>query len=86
MRPLTPFLVDDMDEDEHEDDDEGGHMGGDAAQHAMPPPPHPVQPQWAPPAGYFDPYFTSIQQGMSTQIEGLPTQMQNQMNLGFQHM
>ena len=23
---------------------------------------------------------------MSTQIEGLPTQMQNQMNLGFQHM
>ena len=24
LRPLTPFLVDDMDEDEHEDDDEGG--------------------------------------------------------------
>ena len=61
-------------------------MGGAAAQHAMPLPTHPVQPQWAPPDGYFDPYFASMQQGMSTQIEGLATQMQNQMNLGFQHM
>ena len=61
-------------------------MGGAAGQHAMPPPPPLVQPQWAPPAGYFDLYFVSLQQGMSTQIEGLATQMQNQMNLGFQHM
>ena len=27
-----------------------------------------------------------MQQGMSSQIEGLATQMQNQMNLGFQNM
>jgi len=64
-----------MDEDEHEDDDEGGHMGGDAAQQAMPPPQHPVQPQWAPPAGYFDPYFASMQQGLTSHMDGLVTQM-----------
>ena len=47
-----------MDELENDDDDdEGGYMGGDAAQHAMPPPPSPVHPQWAPPAGYFDPLY-----------------------------
>ena len=58
-------------------------MGGAATQHAMPPP---VQPQWAPSAGYFDPYFASMQQGMTSQIEGLATQMQNQMTLSFQNM
>ena len=66
LRPLTPLPGDDMDEDEDEhehdeDDDEGGHMGGEAAQHNMPPPQPPVQPQWAPPARYFDPYFASMQ-------------------------
>ena len=83
QRPLTPFPGDDMGEEEH---DEGGHMGGDAAQHDMPPPPHPVQPQWAPPARYFDPYFASMQQGMTSHMDGLVTQMQTQMNLGFQNM
>ena len=87
MRPLTPFPGDAMDEEEHEQDgDVGGPMGGAAAQHAMPPPPHPVQPQWAPPAGYFDSYFASMQQGMSSQIEGLASQIQSQMNLGFQNI
>ena len=52
----------------------------------MPPPQLPVQPQWAPPAGYFDPYFASMQQGMSSQIEGLASQMQRQMHLGIQNM
>jgi len=65
-----------MDEEENDDDDdEGGHMGREAAQHTMPPPPPPVQLQWAPPASYFDPYFASMQQGMSTQVEVLATQM-----------
>ena len=92
LRPLTPFPSDDMDEEEHGHDDDNGdgdddaHMGAAAAQHTMPPPQPPVQPQWAPPAGYFDPYFASMQQGMSSQIEGLATQMQNQMNLGFRNM
>ena len=61
-------------------------MGGVAAQYAMPPPPPPVQPQWAPPAGYFDPYFASMQQGMTSHMDGLVTQMQTQMKLGFQNM
>ena len=61
-------------------------MGGPAAQHAMPPPQPPVQLEWAPTAGYFDPYFASMQQSMSSQIAGLASQMQNQMNLNFQNM
>ena len=81
LRPLTPFPGDDMDEEEHEHDDDDGdddaHMGAAAAQHAMPPPQPPLQPQWAPPAGYFDPYFASMQQNMSSQIAGLARQMQN---------
>ena len=80
-----------MDEEAHGQDDDGdsdddAHMGAAAAQHAMPPPQPPVQQQWAPPAGYFDPYFASMQQSMSSQIAGLASQMQNQMNLGFQNM
>ena len=87
LRPLTPFPGDEMEAEEHdEDDDEGGHMGGEAAQHAMPHPQPPVQSQWAPPAGYFDPYFASMQRGMTSHMDGLVTQMQNQMNLGFQNM
>ena len=61
-------------------------MGGAAEQHAMPPPPNLVQSQWSPPAGYFDPYFASMQESMSSQIAGLASQMQNQMNLNFQNM
>jgi len=80
MRPLTPFPGDDMDEEEHEHDDGGGdddgNMGAAVAQYAMPPPQPPVQPQWAPPAGYFDPYFASMQQGMTSHMDGLVTQMQ----------
>jgi len=72
--------------DDNGDSDDDAHMGAPIAQHAMPPPQPPVQPQWAPLAGYFDSYFASIQQGMSSQIKGLATQMQNQMILGFQNM
>ena len=61
-----------------DDSDDDAHMGAAAAQHAMPPPHHPVQQQWAPPAGYFDPYFASMQESMSSQIAGLASQMQNQ--------
>ena len=92
LRPLTPFPGDDMDEEEHGHDDDNGdgdddaHMGAAATQHAMPPPQPPVQPQFAPPAGYFDPYFASIQQGMTSHMDGLVTQMQTQMYLGFQNM
>ena len=92
LRPLTPFPGDDMDvgaqgqDDIGDDSDDDAHMGGPAAQHAMPPPQPPVQQKWAPPAGYFDPYFASMQQSMSSQIVGLASQMQSQMNLGFQNM
>jgi len=86
QRPLTPFPSDEMDEEANENEGDGGNLGGDADHQAMPPPPPLVQPQWVPPAGYFDPYFASMQQGMSSQIDGLATQMQNQMNLGFQTM
>jgi hypothetical protein len=81
-----------MDEEEHGHDDDNGdgdddaHMGAAAAQHAMPPPQPPVQPQWAPPTGYFDPYIASMPQGMTSHMDGLVTQMQTQMNLGFQNM
>jgi len=81
-RPLTPFLEGDL---------QGGveapaapHSQGDGAQaphhdaHAMPPPPPPpLQPQWAPPPGYFDPYFASMQQSMNTQFQ--------QMQMGFEN-
>ena len=84
LRPLIPFPSDDMDEggQEHGQDDDGdsdddAHMSAAAAQHAMPRPQPPVQQQWAPPAGYFDSYFGSMQQSMSSQIAGLASQMQN---------
>ena len=83
LRPLTPFSGDDMDaeaqgQDGADDSDDDAHMGAAAAQHAMPPPHSP--------AGYFDPYFASMQESMSSQIAGLASQMQNQMNLNFQNM
>ena len=87
QRPLTPFPPDPAPEgNENANESDAAAMGGDANQEAMPPPPPPMQQQWVPPAGYFDPYFASMQQNMNTQIEGLATQMQNQMNLGFQTM
>ena len=80
LRPLTPFPGDDMDaeaqgQDGADDSDDDAHMGAAAAQHAMPPPHPPVQQQWAPPAGYFDPYFASMLESMSSQIAGLASQV-----------
>jgi hypothetical protein len=49
----------------------------------MPPPPypvHPMQPQWEPPAGYFDSYFANIHQSMNTQFQ----QMQSGFNSHFE--
>ena len=87
QRPLTPFPPEPESEgDENQNKGDAADMGGDAQQQPMPPPPPPMQQQWMPPAGYFDPYFASMQQNMNTQIEGLATQMQNQMNLGFVNM
>jgi hypothetical protein len=41
-----------------------GYANIDEGAYAMPPPPpppvHPMQPQWEPPAGYFDSYFANI--------------------------
>ena len=39
-----------------------------------------------PPVGYFDPYFANMQQGIGTQIEGLATQMQQQLNVGLENV
>ena len=58
-------------QDGADDSDDDAHIGAAAAQHAMPPPHPPVQQQWAPPAGYFDPYFASMQESMPSQIAGL---------------
>ena len=69
-----------------QDGDDDAHIGAAAAQHAMPPPHPSVQQQWAPPTGYFDSYFASMQESMSSQIAGLASQMQSQMNLNFQNM
>jgi hypothetical protein len=88
MRPLTPFPGDAEAQGHggHDDSDDDAHIGAAAAQHGMPPPHSPVQQQWAPPAGYFDPYFASMQESLSSQIAGLTSQMQNQMDLNFQNM
>jgi hypothetical protein len=64
--------------DIHASDDENANVGNmgyanvDEGAHAMPPPPppvHPMQSQWEPPAGYFDPYFANIQQSMNSQFQ-----------------
>ena len=52
----------------------------------MPPPPPPMQQHWVPPIGYFDPHFANMQQGIGTQIEGLATQMQQQLNVGLENV
>jgi hypothetical protein len=66
-----------------------GHVNLDENAYAMPPSPplvHPMQPQWEPPAGYFDSYVSNIQQSMNTQFQ----QMQSGFNYHFeaygQHM
>jgi hypothetical protein len=50
-----------------------GYANIDEGAYAMPPPPpppvHPMQPQWEPPAGYFDSYFANIQQSMNSQFQ-----------------
>jgi hypothetical protein len=47
-----------------------GYANVDEGAYAMPPSPpvHPMQPQWEPPAGYFDSYFANIQQSMNSQF------------------
>jgi hypothetical protein len=88
MRPLTPFPGDAeaQGHDGDDDSDDDAHIAAATAQHGMPPPPPPAQQQWAPPAGYFDQYFTSMQADLSSQIAGLTSQMQSQMDLNFQNM
>jgi hypothetical protein len=59
-----------------------GYANVDEGAYAMPPPPpvHPMQPQWEPPAGYFDSYFANIQQSMNSQFQ----QMQSRFNSHFE--
>jgi hypothetical protein len=48
-----------------------GYANVDEGAYAMPPPPppaHPMQPQWEPPARYFDSYFANIQQSLNSQF------------------
>jgi ABC-type cobalt transport system substrate-binding protein len=77
--PLTEYLEEDRhpqdapdindDEEEAQDDYEDNEdYEGEAPQQ-----PPPVQPQWEPPAGYFDSYFASLQQSMTTQIQQVQT-------------
>jgi hypothetical protein len=62
-----------------------GYANVDESAYAMPPPPppppvHPMQPQWEPPAGYFDSYFANIQQPLNSQFQ----QMQSGFNSHFE--
>jgi hypothetical protein len=93
-KPLTPYgqaaEAQNVDKnfEEHADDDNAnvdnsGHVNVDEDAYAMPPPPPPVrpmQPQWEPPAGYFDSYFSNIQQSMNTKFQ----QMQSGFNSHFE--
>ena len=72
-RELTPYL--EVDQDVEYDDPEGDQAEGSGAHHddqAAPPPP-PMHAQWEPPAGYFDSYFASMQQSLSSQIQQVQT-------------
>jgi hypothetical protein len=72
-KPLTPYgqvaeaqnVNENVEENvEHDNVDDTGHVNVDEDAYAMPPPPHPIhpmEPQWEPPAGYFDAYFSNIQ-------------------------
>jgi hypothetical protein len=83
-KPLTPYgqaaeaqnIAENV--EVHASDDKNANVGNmgyanvDEDAYAMPPPPppvHPMQPQWEPPAGYFDSYFANIQQSMNSQIQ-----------------
>jgi hypothetical protein len=94
-KPLTPYGQDaeaqnvDENVEVHASDDDNanvgnmGHVNVDEDAYAMPPPPppvHPMEPQWEPPAGYFDSYFSNIQQSMNTQFQ----QMQSGFNSHFE--
>jgi hypothetical protein len=92
-KPLTPYRqaaeaqnVDENVEEniEHANVDNTSHVNIDEDAYAMPPPPpppiHHMQPQWEPPAGYFDAYFSNIQQSMNTQFQ----QMQSRFNSHFE--
>jgi hypothetical protein len=68
-RTLTPYgqAAEAQNVEEHNSDDDNANVNIDEGAYAMPPPPppppvHPMQPQWEPPAGYFDSYFSNIQQ------------------------
>jgi hypothetical protein len=83
-RPLTPFPDDVVEGDDFENENKGEarNQGANVDQQNMPPPP-PTQQQWVPSAGYFDRYFATMQQGISTQFDGLATQVQQQLNFGI---
>jgi hypothetical protein len=52
-----------MSDDENANVGKMGYANVDEGAYAMPPPPppvHPMQPQWEPPARYFDSYFANI--------------------------
>ncbi|RLM55080.1 hypothetical protein C2845_PM10G11340 [Panicum miliaceum] len=91
-RELTPFLEVEGDGDGDGEGEGAGHDGGDAyvddEAQAMPPPPPPIQPQWAPPAGFFDPYFQNMQQGLGEQMQqrfhAMQESFQGQLSAGFQ--
>jgi hypothetical protein len=83
-KPLTPYGQDAEAQnvaenvEVHAGDDENATIGDmgyanvDEGAYAMPHPPtpvHPMQPQWEPPAGYFDSYFANIQQSMNSQFQ-----------------
>jgi hypothetical protein len=72
QREVTVFPEPDNAEEEPQDAQD------DVDAQAMPPPP-PMQPQWVPPAGYFDPYFANMQQGLGTQFG-------QQLESGFMNM
>ncbi|RLN35285.1 uncharacterized protein C2845_PM03G30100 [Panicum miliaceum] len=80
-RPLTPFPAVEVDE---EDNDNAGDAAQNVDQQAMSPS-SPMQAQWVPTAGYFDPHFANMQQNIGHQFDCLATQMQQQLNLRFQN-
>jgi hypothetical protein len=66
-----------------------GYANVDEDAYAMPPPPppvHPMQPQWEPPAGYFDPYFANIQQSMNSQFYQMHSGFNSHFEAYGQHM
>jgi hypothetical protein len=66
---LTPYgqATEVQNVEEHNSDADNANVNVDEGAYAMLPPPplvHPMQPQWEPPAGYFDSYFSNIQQSI----------------------